>query len=323
MYKHALIVGKFAPPHRGHMYLIDAARAQADRVTLLVWSNPDFSDMSSERRANWLRQLYPTIEVRVPKEPPLNTAPDDEQRRFVKSYLAVHKLTPDVVFSSETYGPGFAAAIGCHHVMVDQERTNVTISGTAVRADVHRYSGMLDPRVYQHFVQRVVFLGAESTGKSTLTEQMAAEYQTAFVPEVGRFVWQEKKGELSPDDYVAIALGHRQLEDEAILKAHRYLFVDTNAITTMFFSYYYGREARDALKELANDCKSRYAHTFVCADDIAFEQDGWRDNAEWRKRAQGMVLYDLAIRGIGYETVAGSIEARVMCVRSILDREGR
>ena len=43
------------------------------------------------------------------------------------------------------------------------------VSGTAIRADVHRHRGELDPRVYRHFVERVVFLGAESTGKSTLT----------------------------------------------------------------------------------------------------------------------------------------------------------
>ena len=58
-------------------------------------------------------------------------------------------------------------------------------------------------------VARVVFLGAESTGKSTLSECLAQSYGTVSVPEIGRFIWEEKGGKLDADDYVEIAVRHR------------------------------------------------------------------------------------------------------------------
>ena len=107
-------------------------------------------------------------------------------------------------------------------------------------------------------------------------------------------------------------------EDAAALEADRYLFVDTNAVTTMFFSHYYNRGSRPALRALADECRQRYRHVIVCDDDIPFEQDGWRDNDLWRSRMQGMVLHDLAVRRIEYATVSGPLEQRVDQVKQIL-----
>jgi nicotinamide riboside kinase len=64
--------------------------------------------------------------------------------------------------------------------------------------------------------RRVVFLGAESTGKSTLSEALARDYGTVSVPEIGRFIWEEKQGRLDAGDYVEIALKHRAAEDAAL-----------------------------------------------------------------------------------------------------------
>jgi len=172
--------------------------------------------------------------------------------------------------------------------------------------------------VYAHFVEKVVIMGAESTGKSTLTERMAAEFDTTFVREYGRDHYAERDGVLDLDDYVTIAHHHRELEDAAAMTANRYLFVDTNAITTMFFSHYYNRGSLPELRQLADACIDRYSHVFVCDDDIPFEQDGWRDNEVWRGRMQGMVLHDLDVRGISYDVVSGGLDARVEQVKAVL-----
>ena len=100
-----------------------------------------------------------------------------------------------------------------------------------------------------------MFLGAESTGKSTLTARMADELGTVHVAEFGREHYERRGGRLTLDDYVDIAVEHRRLEDEAILRANRYLFVDTNAVTTMFFSHYYDRDSLPELRRLADECR--------------------------------------------------------------------
>jgi nicotinamide riboside kinase len=173
-------------------------------------------------------------------------------------------------------------------------------------------------------VEMVVFVGAESTGKSTLVEYLAREYDTAFVPEIGRFVWEEKNGVLDVGDYVDIAAMHRQAEAEAIENARRYLFVDTSALTTLLLGICFGHidQVPPALRCYADDCKQRYAHHFVCADDIPYEQDGWRENEAWRARIHALVLDDLEARGIAYKLVRGSIEERAAQVRAVLAANG-
>jgi cytidyltransferase-like protein len=355
----ALIVGKFAPPHKGHQYLIETALKDpsVDEWIVLVYSNPDFlPHFPSQRRAEWLRQLYPQLKVFVPLNPPPNSASDFIQREFVKDWLKDHNLSPDWVYTSEDYGEGFARHIGAKHVMVDKERKKFDFSGTVVRellghleqtrrTSSNPYRAVLydptlleklkeatDPFIYQQLlhwlepVKRVVFMGAESTGKSTLTKAVAEALNLPHVAEYGREHYEYKSGVLELTDYLHIARHHRELEDRIHLRMlgsglSGYVFIDTNALTTLFFSYYYNQGGLPELHKLAGECANRYHHIFVCADDIPFEQDGWRDNAVWRGRMQGLVLHDLDSRGIHYTVVHGSVQQRVEQVKRVLGGE--
>ena len=170
--------------------------------------------------------------------------------------------------------------------------------------------------------QRVVFVGAESTGKSTLSDYLARAYGTVSVPEIGRFIWEEKQGKLNADDYVEIALKHRAAEDAAMPQARRWLFVDTNALTTLLLGIQFHQVGNPPPAELlrcAHDCRARYAYTFVCADDIPYEEQAVRENEAWRGRIQQLVIADLEARGIPYTVVHGSIEQRAAQVQRILE----
>lgn len=207
--------------------------------------------------------------------------------------------------------------------MVDLARAQVPVSASAIRADVHGQRAWLAPGVYGHFVQRIALMGAESTGKSTLAAYMAERCGTRFVPEIGREVWEARQGRLAPEDYVAIAKRHRAAEDAALEHCQRYLFVDTNALTTLLLGFCYGHllEAPPELLGYARDCARRYAAHFLCGDEIPFDQDGWRDDAGWRSRIQGMVRYDLQVRGIPYMELNGTLEQRAGQLLAKLEEE--
>ena len=190
----------------------------------------------------------------------------------------------------------------------------VPISGTAIRGAPYLHRHWLSPIVYRHFIRTVVFLGAESTGKSTLTGAAAEATNTAFMHEYGRDYYAEKGGQLDLPDYMHIARTHQQLEDRALMEARDFLFVDTNALTTLFYSYYYNGAALPELHQIAHDSLSRYDLTFVCDTDIPFEQDGWRDSAILREKSQRMVLMDLNNRKIPYAIVSGNLQARLGAV---------
>lgn len=211
-FQSGLVVGKFAPLHRGHRRLIEAARAACERVAVLVWSSPDFPAMPTPVRAGWVETLYPDVTVRAfdAADAPPNDAPAAVHHAFVRAHLP---FPVDAVFTAEEYGPAFAAALGAEHVALDRRRD--PISGTAVRADPHGHRDALDPRVYAHFVERVAILGAESSGKSTLARALAERLGTTHVAEYARTLWEARGGVLHPADFVAIAETHRAHEDAA------------------------------------------------------------------------------------------------------------
>jgi HTH-type transcriptional regulator, transcriptional repressor of NAD biosynthesis genes len=340
MPKLGLVVGKFAPPHKGHQLVIDTALENCDRVIVLVYGNPDFPDMPSHARADWIRAAYSSnldLEVFVPQGAPPNDADDFVQREFVRLWLEERKFVPNMVFGSEEYIAGFAAHIKAIPFVVDFERLRVPTSGTEVRKIWKAYRASRDVILLEQLkervseevviassrwrdrVHRVVLMGAESTGKSTLTERLAQEFNEPFVLEYGREVWQHKNGELEQSDYTHIAEHHRELEDAAILKARNFLFVDTNAITTAYLGSVYEGTVPDRVIELARAAETRYHHVFLLADDIPFEQDGWRDGTLWRSRSQSIIKYDLRSRGVHFTVISGDLEARVNQVRAVLD----
>lgn len=180
------VVGKFYPPHRGHRHLIQTARRGCDRLVVLLPHHPS-QKIPGELRQAWLQEIHPDCEIHlVPDE--LDEAPEP-WARFTLQHLG---RAPDVVFSSEDYGPPFAAAMGCRHVMVDRDRAAFPISGTAVRTAPLDHLDWLEPCVRAWFVRRVVLIGAESTGKTTLAQALARHYGTGWVPEVGREYWEAK-----------------------------------------------------------------------------------------------------------------------------------
>jgi NadR type nicotinamide-nucleotide adenylyltransferase len=180
----------------------------------------------------------------------------------------------------------------------------------------------LAPIVRAHFIERVVFLGAESTGKSTLVDALGAALGEPTVEEVGRTLWVEAGGDLPLEDYVTICREHVALEDAAALEAERFVFVDTNAVTTQQYAFFFFGECPPEVQDYADRCRERYAWTFVCAPDIPFDQDGTRVHPQVQQYQDGAIRNDLTIRGIPFVVLEGGVAERVATVRRILEGKG-
>ncbi len=168
---------------------------------------------------------------------------------------------------------------------------------------------------------RVVVLGAESTGKTALCQALATAYNTVWVPEYGRQLTEEKNGDITFADHLYIALRHLEAEDALGPRARRFLFVDTNAVTTALYSYFYYQRCDPALLQLARACRARYAHTVVCQPSIPFEADGWRGPEALRTVQQGTTLMQLDLLNIPYTCVDGPVAERVRQVQEVLGVE--
>jgi len=167
-------------------------------------------------------------------------------------------------------------------------------------------------------VSRLVLLGAESSGKTTLATALAAALGTVWVPEYGRLLHEQKNGELAYEDLLHIGQHQLVLEDEATPQARGWLVCDTNAATTALYSYYYFHRCDPALQQLAHACCTRYARTFVCQPTVPFEVDGWRGPEMLRQFQHGAILMQLDLLGIPYTLLDGSVAERVAQVRAAL-----
>lgn len=343
-HRRGLVVGKFCPLHRGHTLLIQAAIDACDEVIVISYTKPGFAGCGRAARESWIAMLFPRVRSLVVddeslaalciargepvRELPHNDAPDDVHREFTGWLCwALLQTTVDAVFTSEDYGDGFAHALSAYfaarspgtppvrHVCVDRNRVAVPISGSALRTDLDAHRRFLDPRVHASLVRRVCILGGESSGKTTLAQALAAHLETAWVPEFGRELWEQKGGALQFADMLHIAQVQAERELSMAQQARRWLVCDTNALVTAFYSLDLFGVVDPALDALA---ARSYAATFVCAPDFEFVQDGTRRDDLFRQRQHDWYVRELQRRGVAYTLLQGPLEGRVLQAESHL-----
>lgn len=320
--KTGLTLGKFAPLRKGHQLLIERAISQTDHVIAIVYDAPDVTTVPLPVRSAWIRKLYPSVEVLEAWDGPTEVGDTPEimriQEDYLLKFLGGRKITH--FFSSEFYGGHVSKALGAEDCRVDVNRSTIPISGTAIRNNPFGNRQFIPEEVYPDLVTRIVFLGAPSTGKTSLAEGLARELNTIWMPEYGREYWEknQKDRRLTSEQLVEIAEGHIQREDAKALQANRFLFVDTDATTTYMFSLYYHGEAHPRLAELAKDTGSRYDLFFLCGDDIPYDDTWDRSGNVGRAIFQKQTSADLLRRRIPFITLHRALEARIQAVKDIL-----
>jgi len=232
-----LVLGKFLPYHAGHAHLIRTARAQVDELVVLVCSI-EREPIPGALRFRWVRDAHLDCRVvHVAEEVPQAPEEDAEFWPIWTELIARYAGRVDTVFTSEDYGDMLARRIGARHVCIDRERQTVPISGSAIRADPMRHWEAIPPGVRPWFVRRVVLLGTESTGKTTLSRHLAKRFDTVMVEEYGRPYCDTRPAlSLELHDFEAIAWGQATWEDDGAELANRVLICDTDLHTTATWS---------------------------------------------------------------------------------------
>ena len=322
--KRGLTLGKFAPLHRGHQLVIETALAEMNEVTIIIYDAPATTEVPLNIRAGWLRKLYPQTNVIEAWDGPTEVGDTPEIKRKHENYIINTLGIRDIshFYSSEFYGDHMSVALGAANRLVDPLRHAVPVSGTEIRKTPFVFREYIPRAVYRDLIINVVFLGAPSTGKSTIAERMAQEYCTTWMPEYGREYWEKHQVErrLSLEQLVGIAEGHLEREEQLLYQADRYLFTDTNAIATFMFSQSYHRTALSRLTELAKAASLRYDLVFLCDTDIPYHDTWDRSGNVNRMTFQKQIVADLLARRIPFFLLSGNLEERIYRVKKVLGK---
>lgn len=133
---------------------------------------------------------------------------------------------------------------------------------------------------------KVVLFGPESTGKTTLSRQLAEYYNTQWVPEFARDYLQEKWDSeqkiCEKKDILPIAIGQINLENKLAQKANKVLVCDTDLLETKVYSeQYYGGFVEPELNKAS--LENEYDIYFLTYIDTPWTPDDLRDRPEQRK----------------------------------------
>jgi len=304
-----IVIGKFYPPHLGHKYLINFARENVDKLTVIICHKTG-QVITGESRATWIMEMVPGIETKVVAD----IYPADDSKAWAEYTLSILGYAPDVVFTSEDYGSKYCEYMGAKHVLVDIERNTVPISASRIRVDPFSYWDYLDPPVRAYFARRVCVLGAESTGTTTMALALADHYQTTLVPEFGRAYYEAKikspyisKWETS--EFIFIAQQQNLLEGQLARYANKLLVCDTDSFAT---SLWHERYVGFLSREVDFVSHERHYDLYLLTDrDFPFVQDGTREGDNIRLQMHGRFIKELEQRNKPFLLLSGTHEDRL------------
>jgi len=306
-----LIIGKFMPPHKGHLHLINTAKKHVKRLTVLVCSIA-VEPIPGQLRYQWMQELCPGVEVKHhtdenPQEPHEHP---DFWNIWRTSIRRICSESPDVVFASDLYGNELANRLGVEFIPVDPERSEFSVSGTQIRQDPYLYWEFIPECVRPYYAKRVVVAGAESTGKTTLARLLAERCHTAWLPEYGREHMDGMNRHPIPEDIELIARGHMEREDALVRKANRLLVCDTDLMVTCILSEYYFGVCPEWIK---NASYERQYDLYLLTDkDIPWEEDAFqREGPKARDMLHHRFIQELKKRDLLYILISGTAEERL------------
>jgi HTH-type transcriptional regulator, transcriptional repressor of NAD biosynthesis genes len=346
-FPHGLVVGKFYPPHRGHRFLIERAAALCAEVTVLVMAAGS-ETLPLRERVRWLQtscaDLQGVTAAGVRCDVPVdfgNEAIWAAQVAVMRAALEGNGRPPvDAVVSSEEYGGELAGRFGAEHVSVDPARTTVPVSASQIRADLAGcWDDLLAP-ARAGLATRVVVVGAESTGTSTIAALLAEGYRrrggvwarTRCVTEAGRDYtvtkWQQARAAAAsagrpdppldalrwtPADFDAVAAEQTHRENQAAAAGSPLLVCDTDAFATSVWERrYLSEQARGLQRWATTDLPRHDVYLLTSHEGVPWQDDGLREgDLTVRAAMTGWFAQALTAAGRSWVLLTGSLTERL------------
>lgn len=283
-YKCGMYGGSFNPLHLGHVRCIIQAANQCEELILVISEGINRDEIDIRVRYRWVYQLTKHIgNVRLfVLQDTAKTKEAYTEEYWLKDADKVKEFAGkklDAVFCGSDYdNNSFWAKCYPEAETIYLQRDE--ISSTKLRENVMAHWEWLPNVVRPYYVKKVLLIGGESTGKSTLTINLANYYNTNYLEEVGRDI-SERSGTdmlMLPEDFTDILLLHKVREREALPHSNKVLFEDTDCLITKFYIQFLEGKGKAVNERLADAISqlNNYDLILFLEPDVRFVQDGDR-----------------------------------------------
>lgn len=300
MYNVGLFPMQGVPPHRGHLYEIIQASTQCEKLYVVISHNEHINDelckksgikpISLKQKARWLSielEEFEHIKVLMVDETDIPVSPFgwEEWSKIIE------KTVPekfDVVFGGdEEYNEGYTKYFeGVTYVQFDVTKSPYPFRSTEIRKNIYKYWDYILGAARPFFAKRVLIVGTESCGKTTLTKMLAKIFYTSWAREEGRYYPVKYMGTnedvYEMEDFYNICWEQRQIEDHALQTANKIVFFDTDAVVTQYYCRLYMGGEYEPIETLID--ADRYDIVIMLTPDVKWVADGFRLNGDDNKR---------------------------------------
>lgn len=332
-YKVGMYGGSFDPLHIGHIHDIIRAASMCQKLYIMISWCAGRESTSKELRYRWIHNSCKhltnikiiMVEDEAISKKDYNTDYYWEQgARDIKNIIGE---PIDAVFCGTDYlGTNrFESLYSPESKVIYFDRKEIPISSTEIREWAFNNWEYIPIVCRSYYTKKVLVIGSESTGKSTLVQNLALAYNTNYLSEIGRDVCEYAGGEdlMIEDDFNEILIKHKSKELEAVKYSNRILFVDTDALTTKFYiSFLKDNKFSKQLAESINNINNWDLVLFL-EPTVKFFQDGTRNEviARDREKYSNMIKDLFKSNKIPFYSIDGSYVERFNKSKSLINKE--
>lgn len=165
-------------------------------------------------------------------------------------------------------------------------------------------------------MKKFAITGPESSGKTTLSIELANQFNSIHVPEFAREFLTNTNGIYSESDLDTMA--QAQVESWNLQTDTEIVFCDTDMLVFKVWSEYkFGRISPYILEALE---LQNFDHYFLCRPDIPWEEDPLREHPEARNELFEIYLKEIKKRNYPYTIIEGELENRIRICEEIIKK---
>ena len=155
MLKRGFTIGKFAPFHKGHEYVIKTALKDMDEFYVVVYDTPELN-IDISKKIKWIKDKFTDVNIIKAFNSPKQYGLDEESVKIQMEYLSeiIKNINVGYFYSSEEYGKHVAQYLNIKNVIVDKNRVNCPIHAGMIRSDLEKYKSFLNKQVWSDLIEK-------------------------------------------------------------------------------------------------------------------------------------------------------------------------